>query len=287
MTGEAPHAPASHWNDQRHWELMLPPGRPSAAQLTFFRSALLRAPALSRVAVLGATPELRDLCVDIGIDETYVFDRNARFVVSMDRLRVYPNAPETVVIGDWSESLRRFPGVFDAVLSDLTLGNVAYEARDAFLDSVAASLADGGLYIDKVLTNAPGYLSLNALDRAYRAAPLNLPSMNSFSSHYFFASELAETHGVVDVARSAAVLRRRFETEPRLARMLDGALRLTTENGLWHYGRPWPRVRQVYEVSMAIHDEFLEPEPSPYAGRLSIFVSGRSGRTTFQGGAES
>ena len=140
------------------WDRYLPPGRPSDAHLAVFRSMLRRRRRHTNMAcVLGSTPELCDLALEEGLDLVLI-DRSEIFHSATLPLRVYPGRGR-VEIGDWLEVLQRYAGHFDAILSDLTSGNVPYRARPVFYRRVSDALAPGGAFVDKILTGEGGFMS--------------------------------------------------------------------------------------------------------------------------------
>ncbi len=250
---------------------MLPPGRPSRDHLDFVRPYIAMLPANADIAILGSTPELRDLCVEQDRRHVHVIDRSPSFHRSVASILIYENPIEQVHFGDWFDVLRAMPNSFHAILSDLTLGGIEYKRRAAFFRALHGALRPGGLFLDKVLTHSSALLSLNGLDRKYREAPFNLATVNDFANDYFFLSELAAT-GVVDIARSHAVLRRRFSGSPRLRRILNEALTLVTPNGVWYYGRPWSSVKRTYARNLVQIGRRDEVKPSVFAGRLRMLA---------------
>jgi len=250
---------------------MLPPGRPSASHLDFVRSYVATLPQDAEIAVLGSTPELRDLCVELKRSHVHVLDRSARFHEAVQPLLVYENPHEELCLGDWTDLLTSMPQRFQAILSDLTLGGIEYERRSAFFGALEAALRPGGVFLDKVLTHSAHLLSLESLDLKYRYAPLNLATINDFSNEYFFLSELA-ADGIVDIARSHRILSRRFSRSQRLRRILDETMSLVTPTGVWYYGRPWTTVRRTYASHLRLIERRNEPKPSVFAGRLRLLA---------------
>ena len=133
------------------WELVLPPSRPSQQHLDWFRKHAGELRADDPIAILGSTPELRDLLALLGFRDVYVLERNAAFLARMNGLRVRPST-ETVLYGDWMQTLPGYSGRFAAVLSDLTSGNVPYKQRREFYSLIAESLRPGGMFCDKLLS---------------------------------------------------------------------------------------------------------------------------------------
>jgi hypothetical protein len=262
----------SQWKTQRHWDLMLPPGRPSGAHLSYFASQLGRLHrSLDRpldVCILGSTPELRDLCYELSCRSVLVLDNSPEFHAAVAKLCIYTNSRESVIFDDWTECLSQHEDRFDAILSDLTLGNIPYDFREQFFGGLRRALRGGGVFIDKVLTADP-LQSLDQLDERYRHAPLNLVTINDFTNDYFFLSELIRG-GVVDVSQVISTLSDRFAKERRLMRILHESSRLVTPNGFWYYGRPWLKVLPTYATGLQLTDCSPEPPPSVFCDQVHL-----------------
>ncbi len=177
------------WDLMQNWYFVLPPSRPSALQLTRIRSQIAKVDRSLPVAVLGSTPEFRDLLYESGFRRIYVLERNAVFYQAMTQARVYCNA-ENLVNGGWLDTLPTLKGKFAAILSDLTSGNIPYDQRVQFYEGIEGSLMEGGMFFDKVLTHTGCNLSFDSLVEKYSTLPLNLLHINYFSSEMLFCSEL-------------------------------------------------------------------------------------------------
>ncbi|HUD10837.1 MAG TPA: class I SAM-dependent methyltransferase [Candidatus Saccharimonadia bacterium] len=189
---------------ESRWRNFFPPHRPSEAYLKFCRSQLEGMSVLGSVAILGSTPELRDLVVETGQPEVHVLDISQTFHDSMDALRVYPKAPEILHLGNWPDMLPGFAGNFDAILSDLTLGNIPYDDRQRFFDGIRTALKPGGVFLDKVLTFGRVPLKrLAVLGQSYLKKPFNRHTVSDFIGDYFFGSE---TLAGVDIISTRAVI---------------------------------------------------------------------------------
>src|SRR3989344_6453580 len=122
---------------------------PSPAELDFYTKYLkqikekIDAP---RLLVLGATPELRDLGLNLGFAVTAV-DINPEMIKLADKsLTVKNRKKEEGILGDWLEvSLPN--GSFDAVLGDVALNNVTAESLPRLLEKMAGWLKAGGLVL--------------------------------------------------------------------------------------------------------------------------------------------
>ena len=254
------------WNRIDTWELVLPPSRPSQCHLDWFEKHLGELEPDDTIAILGSTPELRDLVARIGFRDIWVLERNAKFLEKMDRLRVRQNR-ETVIMGDWMTTLPNCVGRFSAVLSDLTSGNVCYSLRERFYLLIAESLRPGGMFCDKLLTHPISHEPLDKLLCKYEMAPLNLDTINRFNCEVFFCSELLTMFGRVDTTKFYHHLRE-MNLGPTVRAILNWLPQVTPFGMTWYYGRPWQVVKQAFDPRLCCTDDYLEVGDSPYANRL-------------------
>src|SRR5437763_12065759 len=138
------------WSKIVEWHLVLPPSRPSAYHLAFFAKHLGGMDKHRPVAVLGSTPEFRDLLAKLHFSQIYVFDKSRTVYDRMNELKVFADR-ELFVEGHWLDTLPTFKNQFAAVLSDLTSGNIPYDQREEFYASISNTLAPDGMFVDKLL----------------------------------------------------------------------------------------------------------------------------------------
>ena len=224
----------------------------------------------SRVAVLGSTPEFRDLLFEIGFDEVYVFDRSQTFYEQMSDYRVYSNN-EWFVRGDWIDALASYKDSFSLMLSDLTSGNVPYESRKRFYELISRSLCPSGLFIDKNLTQESQLLTISEIAEKYRELQINIRTINDFSCDAIFCSEFQLERGVIDTNEVYDRLLGSFEN-PRLRRFIVESEFITPRNCHWYYGVPWTRIQNVYCPNLELVEKVDFPLYSPYRGRGFQFV---------------
>lgn len=253
-----------------HWDLVLPPSRPSAHQLARIQRQIANVDRSKPVAILGSTPEFRDLLFENGFREIYILERNLTFLAAMSEMRIYKNT-ECLIQGDWLETLPTLNTKFALILSDLTSGNIPYDQRADFYETIASALVQGGLFSDKVLTHPVPHIPLSALAKKYGALPLNLEYINHFSCEALFCSELLEIDHTVNSTLFYTILDERMQNE-RVRAFARHAQRVTPPGFSWWYGRRWKEVATTYCKGLeriAAHDD--EPG-SPYYGRLKIFL---------------
>ena len=248
------------------WELVLPPSRPSQQHLDWFRKHLGDLRADDPIAILGSTPELRDLLALLDFQNIHVLERNVEFLAKMDRLRVRATA-ETVLHGDWMQILPDCSGRFAAVLSDLTSGNIPYGQRSEFYSLVAESLRPGGMFCDKLLSYPIPHERLEELLDKYENAPLNLDTVNRFNCEVFFCSELLTTFGRVDTSCFYDHLLH-MGIGPTVRAILERLPLVTPREMTWDYGKSWHLVQEAFDSRLPCSDDHLEEGDSPYANRL-------------------
>lgn len=251
--------------------MVIPPSRPSPEQLEHIRLRLNRVDRAMPVAVLGATPEFRDLLGQLEFASVFVFDRNADFFRQMTAARAL-DTKEHFIEGDWLETLGSFSDQFSVILSDLTSGNLEYRIRAQFYALVEAALRpDSGMFFDKVLTNEKPLLSLQQIAEFYSWQPINLQTLNYFSCDSLFSSELILEHELVDTTTFYDRLEAEFTTA-RLRKFVHFAELITPRGGIWYYGRPWGELSSVYCPRLETADARSMPDDGPYAGRVRHFV---------------
>lgn len=257
------------WDLMHNWHLVLPPSRPSHEQLLQIKAVAAGYDRSLPVAVLGSTPEFRDLLHEMGFRAIHVLERNMRFYEAMGAWRVYEN-PEQVVRGDWRDTLQALSSTYALILSDLTSGNIPYGDRARFYQLISDSLQPGGCFCDKVLTHNNDPLALESLFAKYSCLPVNLMHINAFSCEALFCSELVYTAQVIDSSRFYAELEKRAPDE-RVAAFVRHAPLITPLGCKWYYGRTWSELESDYcpeLVRVQIWDDF---SASPYFGRAKIF----------------
>lgn len=230
------------WSSVSDWELVLPPSRPNAFQLDNIKNIIKNLPKKSNIAILGSTPEFRDLLFECGFYNIYIFDKSIDFFQKMSSQRIYNNS-EVLITGDWVETLKKYDGHFDVILSDLTSGNVQYSKRKLFYKLIEKCLKKDGLFIDKYLTNEYGLLSLDEIENKYSHLPINLNTINDFSCEAIFCSELQEELQVVDTTQIYQLLYKRFSKNERIKKFVDLAHYITPDSCCWYYGK-----KKVYYI---------------------------------------
>ncbi len=258
------------WDNIRTWEMVLPPSRPSSSQLGRIKEGLAGLDRNAQVAVLGSTPEFRDLLWECGFKHIFVLEKNRTFYEEVSSIRIYSNE-EIVLWGDWLETLPGNAGRFAAVLSDLTSGNVPYTRRKNFYHVVGEALVNNGLFFDKVLTHPLPHLPVDSLLEKYSNLPLNLLHINYFSCEMFFCSDLLSLKDEVDSSLFYSIIQSRARN-PRIQAFLKRAELITPKGCVWWYGRSWDMLKEEYCPTLRCLSVDNDDAESPYYGRLKFFT---------------
>ncbi|MDR2971979.1 MAG: hypothetical protein LBU83_08635 [Bacteroidales bacterium] len=249
-----------------NWKYVLPPSRPSEAELQRIRLLLFDMDRKSTIAILGSTVEYRDLLKEMGFESIYIFDKNRSFYDLSKTWCAYDTSNEILIEGNWLTTLDNYPEHFNVVLSDLTMGNIDYSCRYDFYRSISHMITRNGYFIDKVLTNDMPYIPLSLIRKKYIQIPLNLLTANSFSCEALFCSELLND-GKIDTTKFYDILRSEFSNSPKLLKLIELSHLITPENCVWHYGKGWHKLEKDY-ISFYIRSSFyMDFLGSPYYGR--------------------
>ena len=259
------------WDHIDTWELVLPPSRPSKKHLGFIKRILKDIATDKPIAVLGCTPEFRDVLFELGFSNCYYIDNNEHAVSVMNSLRIYP-ASDKLIQGDWIEVLGKYKNHFQVILSDLTSGNIPYEKRELFYERITSSLTKRGLFIDKVLTHQKKKKKLIDLQNKYLRLPLNLQTINYFSCDFLFNSELLDLDQTVNSSLFYDILEKKYKNQ-RIKKLMKLCTKITPRNCIWWYGKPWGELKRSYCTKMKQSNLFEEEVSSPYYNGLKYILN--------------
>lgn len=224
------------------------------------------------VAVLGSTPEFRDMLVEMNFKNIYIFEKYNSTYENMSNMRVYRNK-EIVIEGDWLDTLPEYKQKFSFILSDLTSGNIKYDSRSLFYKNIGGSLAPNGLFIDKVLWHQRPLKNLQDLAQKYSSLPVNLYTINTFSCEFLFCSELLSIKEEVDTTLFYNTLIEKFRSNPRILLFIEQCPIVTPYDCHWYYGKNHKDVISDYLSGLKIMARHSEESYSPYYKYLKILIS--------------
>ena len=264
----------SDWKNMDCWETVLPPSRPTSEELARIEKYVMPLPRSEPVAILGSTPEFRELLYRLGFENRFVFDVSMEFYERMGNLmpKDVKNG-EKLVLGEWRESLPKYKEQFAVILSDLTMGNVAYEEREDFYKKIYEALCSGGTFIDKVLAFDFEAPTVAELFDKYEKKPINLRTINDFSSEVLFCSELVAQKQIVDSTELYEYIRNGDFSE-KIKFFADKAQMITPKGFIWSYGKNWKELAEKYSGSYSRQEIYTEEDyESPYYGRTKQFFN--------------
>jgi len=124
------------------------PARPTKNQLLLYKEVICKTVALHKspnVLVLGATPELRDLCIEHNCKTTAI-SPGKMALQTMTYMMKYKNHPDNISIeNNWSNMLIS-DKIHDLVLTDMALTGNPCEKHEPIIKEVHRVLKPGGFF---------------------------------------------------------------------------------------------------------------------------------------------
>ena len=264
----------SDWKNMDQWRMVLPPSRPTVEELNRIERYIDNFDRTEPVAILGSTPEFRDLLSRMGFQKRFIFDKSVDFYQRMSKLLpLHTTDGELFVVGEWLDTLPNYVDLFRAILSDLTMGNISYENRYTFYKAIADALIPEGVFIDKVLAFDFQVPTIDELFHKYEHLPINLRTINDFSSEVLFCSELVSQRKQVDSTELYRLIDDGNYTD-KIKYFSKAARMITPEGFTWDYGIPWSELSEVYASFFSNQIGYPNDDPeSAYFKRTKQFFS--------------
>lgn len=264
----------SDWKNMEQWGLVLPPSRPTVEELKRIEEYIDCYSRTEPVAILGSTPEFRDLLFRMGFQKRYILDKSIDFYQRMSKLVPAVTCDgEHLIVGEWLDSLQNCKDMFGVILSDLTMGNISYNNRYVFYECISNALIQGGTFIDKVLAFDFKVPTIDELFRKYEKLPINLRTINDFSSEVLFCSELVFERKEVNSTELYKFIDNGNFSE-KIKYLSKAARMITPEGFCWDYGVPWTELSDVYSSFYREQTCYPNEDPeSPYFERTKQFFN--------------
>lgn len=128
------------------WSKYMPPARPSKSELMIFEDYIKKAPDPSRILILGATPELRDLVLKYK-QVPISAELNPKNFQAFKGLMKY-QGKERFIQGDWLKLKQR--NDFDFVLGHASFNMLPFSDWDKLIRIIHRSLKSGGRLIQAI-----------------------------------------------------------------------------------------------------------------------------------------
>lgn len=261
------------WENVTSWELVSPPSRPDHWQLEIIRKTLIDIPISADIAVLGSTIEFRNLLAELNYNNIFVFERNQAFYEYISRYKSF-DYKETLVLGNWLNTLFDYSDRFAVILSDLTSGNVSYSDRSQFYHGISGALMQNGYFVDRILTKPCPLMPIQRLIQKYSNLIVTNETVNSFNCEVMFCSTMLDNEDeIVDTSVFYDFL---LDLQiPRISEFVQACYNITPRECVWWYSKPWNQEKKVYEAYLSILKAYDEPQTSEYANRCKLLVSHR------------
>jgi hypothetical protein len=138
------------------WERVTVPIRPSAEGLELYRRHMEQFPE-KRVLVLGATPELVDMAVELGAETVASIERFPAVMEAMRQVATHDWSSVKMVPGDWLEDRPEFHVAFNCIFCDggLLFLNYPDQWEQLFM-LVRRNLEPRGVFVAKMWSEPPG-----------------------------------------------------------------------------------------------------------------------------------
>lgn len=266
------------WDEiQANWMYVIPPSRPTKVELDRIKMLAGGIDKTQPVAIMGSTAEYRDLLYELGFKNIFIFEKNVDYYRLTQSWRAFPNSEENIILGDWCDTIKSYTDYFSLILSDLTMGNVAYDKRKQLYVDVANALTENGIFADKVLTHSEELITLDELGKRYANMPINIVTANWFSCEALFCSELLRDE-IIDTSKFYDILRKRFQNDKHMMKIIEMTHLITPENCIWYYGKKWDELKNDYFEMYDSYEAFEDECSSPYYKRQYHFINRKGSR---------
>ncbi len=127
-----------------HWKYYTTPARPSLSDLEFIKEKIKEI-GNAKVLILGATPEYRDLCSELGVKVTLIDFSRKNYEYLTDEVKLKPE--EIFFEGNWITTI--LDEKFDIILADNVINVIKKEDAGKLLSNVSKMLKPGGLFLPR------------------------------------------------------------------------------------------------------------------------------------------
>jgi len=138
------------------WSNLRVPVRPGPEGLDLYRAQIERFPE-KHILVLGATPELVDMALELDAKKVVSVERNPEIMEAMRELGTKNWTEVQLVVGDWLEERPDFYASFNCVVCDGGLLFLKYPGQwERLFKLVYSYLVPGGVFVAKEWAEPPG-----------------------------------------------------------------------------------------------------------------------------------
>lgn len=146
---------AAVWKDDNfvhHWKYYVGPARASPSDLEFIKKKILEKGSKCKVLILGATPEYRDLCGQLGLGITLIDFSRYNYEYLADEVRNRPK--ERFIRGNWLKTA--LDKKFDIILGDNVINMLHKGDVRTFLSNLSKMLKEDGFFMPRTYIREKG-----------------------------------------------------------------------------------------------------------------------------------
>lgn len=142
------------WSDEfvHHWKYYIGPARASPSDLEFIKKKILEKGKDTNILILGATPEYRNLCGELGMGVTLIDFKRYNYEYLGREVKNRPK--ETFYEGNWLNTVLNEK--FDIILADNVINVMAKADVPKLLRNVSRMLKVGGLFMPRTYVREKG-----------------------------------------------------------------------------------------------------------------------------------
>lgn len=279
---------------RKMWGQLRVPVRPGIEGLELYRFQIQQF-ATKDILILGATPELIDMALELNADKVVSVERNPEVIEAMRQLGTQDWSRVQLIEGDWLEERPEFIGAFSCIVCDGGLLFLEYPGQwEQLFKLIHSYLMPGGVFIAKEWAEPIGQRDYDQfvaeMIDEFETNSVHQSPIERIESYTYLASELRLAifiHATLDNAsfdQELLVKRADALCEKLVQKFPDPQMVQTTESALKYLARSEPgRTDTVAGARFDKADELLSrqgfrsehfPLPDrPISGANYMFVS--------------
>jgi SAM-dependent methyltransferase len=237
------------------WSKLRVPVRPGPEGLDLYRYQMKRLPG-KHILVLGATPELVDMAIELKAEKVVSVERNPEIIEAMRQLGQKDWSMVRLVAGDWLEERPEFEASFDCAVCDGGLLFLQYPTQwEKLFRLVYSYLKPGGIFVAKEWAEPKGQRDYDqfvlSMISSFETANKNKNRKEIIEAYMYLASELRLATFInatrTDCSFDQDILVRRLELlmEDLMLKFPDPEMVEITEAALKYLARSQPGTTDV------------------------------------------
>lgn len=259
----------NRWELMKTWKMVLPPNRPSEANLECLQRAIQLASRRESACILGSTPEYRPILRD-AFKRVTIIDRSLEFKEVSDQIAGVGDN-EVMIHEDWLVALPKLVNKFDFVASHSTHGNIAFGNRTGFYSYISNALHADGLFVDTIFQPTRHLNSLSDIEKRFLGRPNNLRTANDFNCIAIFQAAKILEDGLINSTNIYNWLETGIE-RPEILRIVETTKDVCPPGMIWHYAVGREPATFGYNDVFLVELEIPEPQDSPFHSAMTQVI---------------